>query len=108
MNKAFDYIKAVFMIIGILLMIVITLGLCIPYRLGADPLPANAELKYRRRGWIIFAVGYLINAAALIGLFYQQEGGIICGASVAVILSLVAWSIGRGDYSYKMEFGEQD
>lgn len=105
MNKALEYIKFAFSAIGVLLMIIITLGLYLPYLLGADPLPANAEPKYRRRGWIVFAVGYLINAAVMIGMFYQQEGGIICGASIAGILSLFAWLSGGADRSYKMEFG---
>ncbi len=108
MNKTFDYIKFAFSAIGVLLMITITLGLYIPYYLGKDPLPPNAELKYRRRGWIVFAVGYVINAAVSIAMFYQQEGGIICGAAIAGILCLVAWLMGRNDYEYKMEFGEGD
>lgn len=106
MNKAIDYIKFFFSALGFLLLIAVFGGLYLPYLLGSDPLPANAEPKYRRRGWIVFAIGYLINAALMIAMFYDQEGGIIAGALFSLFLCWFAWLCGRGEYSSKMEFGD--
>lgn len=102
MKKALETIEAVIFGIVCLVTFVVTVGLIVPYNLGRNPPDNNATFYLLMWRGILFALGFIFHAVALIAFLEWSWKGFVFGGLLATLLYNAIWGCGRKDYYFAM------